>query len=75
MKPDIIREALLRFQELVETDGGTASVNRRQRIRDRDLARLALKKYHKTQDWQLQQEKTGAEGSGKIEALLATLRP
>jgi hypothetical protein len=74
MKPDIIREALLRFQELVETDGGTASVHSRQRLRDRDIARLALKKYQKTQGWQHQREKTGSDRSGKIGALLATLR-
>ena len=74
MKPDIIREALLRFQELVETDGGTASVYSRQRRSDRDLARLALKKYQKTVGWQQEQEKGAADGS-KIGALLATLRP
>jgi hypothetical protein len=76
MYPDFIREALLRFQELVDTDGGTASVHSRQRqgISDRDLARLALKKYQKTQGWQHQRDKTGSDGSGKIGALLATLR-
>jgi hypothetical protein len=74
VKPDIIREALLRFQELVETDGGTASVYGRQRAKDRDLARLALKKYQKTVGWQHRREKGGADGS-KVGALLATLRP
>ena len=74
MKPDIIREALLRFQELVESDGQTASAYGRQRRSDRDLARLALKKYHKTQDWSGKQEGANPSGSGKIGALLATLR-
>jgi hypothetical protein len=75
MKPDIIREALLRFQELVETDGRTTSVHSRQRRSDRDLARLALKKYQKTQGWHSQQEKVGSDRTGKVGALLATLRP
>jgi hypothetical protein len=76
MKPDIIREALLRFQELVESDGGTPPVHSRQRSSDRDLARLAPKKYQKTHGWHYQQEKSGSEKSGNtIGALLTTLRP
>jgi hypothetical protein len=56
MKPDIIRAALLRFQELAEAEGETTSGNHRQRSRDRDLARLALKKYLKTQGWHHRQK-------------------
>jgi hypothetical protein len=74
MKPDIIHEALLRFQELVATDGGTASVYSRQRGKDRDLARLALKKYQKIHGWRRQPGKSGPDRSGKVGALLATLR-
>jgi len=74
MKPDIIREALLRFQELAEAEGGTAYPPPRQQANDRNLARLALKKYQKTQGWRHQQNKVTREATPNVGDLLASLR-